>query len=1146
MKIKILSVLILILIFCSGLYSKGNPYLNENSGDNNNHQYPPLPTRVVAQVSLVGNNIKAYMWNTGVFNQNLANNNNPGLEWPALTGHFAWFTSGLSIGCYIGSDLRLATASYKGELSAGYVSNGVFTTDSRFRLYKISAAYPQGNNDPNSDKTFDSWADYAQMIPFGAPYVDVNNNGVYDAGVDVPGIKDAATTVFCCMTDADPNGHSNSEGFSGGTAPIKEELHFTSWEYNGPGLTDMFFVRWVVINKNNVPWNNTYFGIVNDPDLGFSDDDYVGCDLDTSGGGKQHNMGYVYNADNNDDGNSFGYGISPPACGQDFFLSPIIPTGNQADTVVIYDPPGSNHRVVKRGFKELGLTSFNFFTNPSTPGGTCERDPSFPTQAYNYLKGYKSDGTPLLDPTQTPPTQTKFSYPGDPESLTGWTEYAGNIRNCGGVLTGTPIVPSPPGDRRFIFNSGSETFVVNPNDTQTIVLGQLIARGSSNVNSVTKLKTVDIVAQKIFDLNFHVIPPPPVPKVNVSVNPNSDVGTCNIVLSWGDTSETYHYYDNLYNTGFYDFQGYEVYEVKKNATSLPDPLDPASMNDDITLLKIYDLKDSVGVITDTLSNGIGKALFPVVPPYRTVAPAGFPNSGITRNINLSRTAYTSLNGNVDRFVYGNTYKFLVVAYGYNRNGVSGGKVIRNAFTTAVITVTPEAPPAGTTYTMKNGDTLNTNRRDLGVIPVIMAQEQVKTATYRIIFGAPDTSYSILKAVNNGPFTTLKTGLKTVPYRPIAEDSSKIIDGVLFQVNKIRYRQNSIFDFQGNVGIISDFTSSIAPDSTQSRYHGWDYKGGTRNVEGSKFYLNGLAYQSVSMGLSWPNANTYNGLISTITPEKTRKIKIKFTGEGNGQTAYRWAGTPDGDPYLDSRPVPFKVYEVSGDDGTSNERQVNVGFLEFPDSVGGHMDGKFAPTSDSTGGKDILLIFASDYDPNSSYYPTLDMLADQTSSDLMFVWSPKLISSQSPFYTVNDELTIYPYTVTRPEIAPGFPLYYDVNTVAPIVGNSSVATQNADMNRITVVPNPYYGFNNLESSSSGRFVTFRRLPINCTIKIYTLNGDLIRKLEKNDQNSTLRWDMNNFDGVPIASGVYIALIDAPGIGDKVVKLAIFTPQERIDF
>jgi hypothetical protein len=164
---------------------------------------------------------------------------------------------------------------------------------------------------------------------------------------------------------------------------------------------------------------------------------------------------------------------------------------------------------------------------------------------------------------------------------------------------------------------------------------------------------------------------------------------------------------------------------------------------------------------------------------------------------------------------------------------------------------------------------------------------------------------------------------------------------------------------------------------------------------------------------------------------------------------------------------------------------------------------------------------------------------------MYVWAPKLLSPGANFSN-GDQLIIYPYTVTRPEITAGYPLYYEIESRQPIIGDPNLAKSNNDLEAIRVVPNPYYGFNNLETPITGRFITFRRLPKQCTIKIYTLNGDMIRRFDKNDLNSTLQWDMTNLENVPIASGMYIVLVDAPGIGQKVLKIAIFTPEERIDF
>ena len=109
----------------------------------------------------------------------------------------------------------------------------------------------------------------------------------------------------------------------------------------------------------------------------------------------------------------------------------------------------------------------------------------------------------------------------------------------------------------------------------------------------------------------------------------------------------------------------------------------------------------------------------------------------------------------------------------------------------------------------------------------------------------------------------------------------------------------------------------------------------------------------------------------------------------------------------------------------------------------------------------------------------------------------------------------------------------------------------DMDKIVVVPNPYYGFSTLDRSTADKFITFRHLPLECTIKIYTLSGDLIRTLTKTTgsspaSSSTLEWNLQNQDKVPVATGIYIALIDAPGIGQKVLKIVVFTAQERINF
>ena len=67
---------------------------------------------------------------------------------------------------------------------------------------------------------------------------------------------------------------------------------------------------------------------------------------------------------------------------------------------------------------------------------------------------------------------------------------------------GNILVPSASGDMRFMMSTGAGNLVVNPGDTQTIIMAQLIARGTSNLNSVTKLKQLADVAIQLYNNGF--------------------------------------------------------------------------------------------------------------------------------------------------------------------------------------------------------------------------------------------------------------------------------------------------------------------------------------------------------------------------------------------------------------------------------------------------------------------------------------------------------------------------------------------------------------------------------------------------------------------------------------------------------------------
>ena len=118
---------------------------------------------------------------------------------------------------------------------------------------------------------------------------------------------------------------------------------------------------------------------------------------------------------------------------------------------------------------------------------------------------------------------------------------------------------------------------------------------------------------------------------------------------------------------------------------------------------------------------------------------------------------------------------------------------------------------------------------------------------------------------------------------------------------------------------------------------------------------------------------------------------------------------------------------------------------------------------------------------------------------------------------------------------GYPMYaFTTKNVAPVKVESVSDVQDL-LDRINIIPNPYYGYSSYEHNALENYVRIVNIPANCTISIYTVNGTLIRTLTHGtDQDSFVQWDLKNHANIPIASGVYIIHVDAPGIGERTLK------------
>ena len=88
--------------------------------------------------------------------------------------------------------------------------------------------------------------------------------------------------------------------------------------------------------------------------------------------------------------------------------------------------------------------------------------------------------------------------------------------------------------------------------------------------------------------------------------------------------------------------------------------------------------------------------------------------------------------------------------------------------------------------------------------------------------------------------------------------------------------------------------------------------------------------------------------------------------------------------------------------------------------------------------------------------------------------------------------------------------------------------------INVVPNPYYAYSNYEGNRLDNLVKIVNLPDQCTVKIYTVNGILVRTFNKDNSVTHIEWNLKNFKNIPISSGLYLIHVDVPNVGERVLK------------
>jgi hypothetical protein len=127
----------------------------------------------------------------------------------------------------------------------------------------------------------------------------------------------------------------------------------------------------------------------------------------------------------------------------------------------------------------------------------------------------------------------------------------------------------------------------------------------------------------------------------------------------------------------------------------------------------------------------------------------------------------------------------------------------------------------------------------------------------------------------------------------------------------------------------------------------------------------------------------------------------------------------------------------------------------------------------------------------------------------------------------DQFTIKTFKPFRKEI------WYEFNTQKVQYSK----TQEIDLNKIRVVPDPYIVANAWETNQFGKKLMFNHLPSECKISIFTIAGDHIAEIDHNDNKGFEYWDMRTYNSQYIAYGLYIYIVAIPNGQKKVGKFLV---------
>ena len=1035
------------------------------------------------------------------------NGNNAGGEFPRGSGTTIVFAGGLYIGTIKDSIPVVSETEFATEFQPGRITNsGVpfnqlkaeAVTSPTNKVYMIQ----RGQTSPD----YSNWPSDAPRDAYGNPAL----------------IADAQTWAVFNDLDTSLNQEDQSIPWGSPDPGLGIEVVLESFALKGAIIGDVVFLKLKLTNKTDHDYQQTYLAGWADPDVEEASNDIVGTDT-------SRNMIYAYNDNDRD---------SPLAVGLDFMQGPVV---HKAEAPIKdYQKFGTNtqkltydahsNRYIRTSLDPdqfiMGAVSANLYSGGTDPVNNKER--------YNLLRGReKSSGNPKYGCGY----YDYHAFRGNPLTEQGTCDVAGQ---------NNPDVNAYAADQRMLIATGPFTLKVG--EPQEIWMAVIGAKGSDRLDAVAQLWRTSDIAQQIFEAGLSSPAPPAKPQLTAVALDNR------VVLTWQNNSE-YSHDDfgetigantaNGYTADYvpYDFQGYRVY---RSLSGLPGSFE---------LLAQYDKADTLGVIT-----------------YSEVSQNG---NLITKEVDLGSNTglrYVFIDNNVSK---GLQYYYSVTAYdaqpyiaGPDSIALNGSIVKRPAgipislespIFQNIVSAVPASPVLGLAFDASTDTIAHVSGSSDGDVEIeVIDPGKITGHTYRVEFfylnsadGYSDQTLAYhLRDVDKGqivPFDSRVNDPRTpvdermfstaMSTGPKSEEEFAIVDGMLIKIY-----------------------------GPPAKVKGYGYTGG--NGTGLRWMTGvNLGLEAFFGGLTiGPN---FAG--STVGIADYRDIDLVFSNAPAGWSiAYGHTGFTG--PNDETFTIPFGAFEIDPVDGDATPHQVNVSVRDEANLNGWFLDNTLGGNGTGPAVRTYVYITNKPYDAgagdpdimnvSTGSMPTLFVMDMAPRNAAAVNWNDIVQTLAAGGLTAAERDSAY----TRIPDNGKFHIYANhvltpADTFAFSTKASTLATFKRQLKKelkdIRVVPNPFYLSAYEQTTGLSRVVKFINLPASCSIKIFTVAGDLVRIINHNtvsnndrvdatvyseadaapQATSIERWDLTNHRGHRVASGMYIALIEAYSIGKTTVKFAV---------